>query len=170
MEPQVSSLIATTAQTDAGDRVTAYGWKALAGSVVGYSMDVFDMLILGFMVAARSTDLALTGAQAGSLVTWTLVGAVAGGLIFGTMSDHFGRIKVLTWTILIFAVFTGVCAFARGYWDLVACRLIAGLGLGGEFGIGMTLAAEAWPASKRARASSYVSLGWHGGGLMAELV
>lgn len=168
MEPQVSSLIATTAQTGAGDRITAYGWKA--GSVVGYSMDGFDMLILGFMLAAISTDLALTSAQAGSLVTWTLVGAVAGGLIFGTMSDHFGRIKVLTWTILIFAVFTGLCAFARGYWDLVACRLIAGLGLGGEFGIGMTLAAEAWPASKRARASSYVSLGWQGGVLMAALV
>ena len=170
MEPQVSSLIATTAQTGGGDRVTAYSWKALAGSVVGYAMDGFDMLILGFMLAAISTDLALTSTRAGSLVTWTLVGAVAGGLIFGTMSDHFGRIRVLTWTILIFAVFTGICAFARGYWDLVTCRLIAGLGLGGEFGIGMTLAAEAWPASKRARASSYVSLGWQSGVLLAALV
>src|ERR1700747_1281349 len=86
------------------------------------------------------------------------------------MSDHFGRIRVLTWTILIFATFTGLCAFARGYWDLVVYRLIAGLGLGGEFGIGMTLAAEAWPASKRARASSYVSLGWQSGVLLAALV
>jgi MFS family permease len=171
MEPQLSSVIVTTAQNvEAEDRVTAYGWKALAGSVVGYSMDGFDMLILGFMLAAVSTDLALTSAQAGSLVTWTLVGAVIGGLIFGTMSDHFGRIRVLTWTILIFALFTGLCAFARGYWDLVACRVFAGLGLGGEFGIGMTLAAEAWPASKRARASSYVSLGWQSGVLMAALV
>jgi predicted MFS family arabinose efflux permease len=68
-------------------------------------------------------------------------GAVAGGLIFGTMGDHFGRIKVLTWTILIFAVFTGLCALARGYWDLVDYRAVAGVGLGGEFGIGMALAA-----------------------------
>jgi benzoate transport len=171
MEPQVSSVIVTTAQTvEAEDRVTAYGWKALAGSVVGYSMDGFDMLILGFMLAAIKADLVLTSAQAGSLVTWTLVGAVAGGLIFGAMSDHFGRIRVLTWTILIFAAFTGLCAFAQGYWDLVAYRVIAGLGLGGEFGIGMTLAAEAWPASKRARASSYVSLGWQSGVLLAALV
>src|SRR6266852_4887209 len=154
----------------AEDRVTAYGWKALAGSVIGYCMDGFDMLILGFMLAAISTDLALTKTQAGSLVTWTLVGAVAGGLVFGSLSDHFGRVRVLTWTILIFAVFTGLCAFARGYWDMVAYRIIAGLGLGGEFGIGMTLAAEAWPASKRARASSYVSLGWQGGVLLAALV
>jgi MFS family permease len=171
MEPLVSGVIAPTAQpVGPQDRVTAYGWKALVGSVVGYSMDGFDMLILGFMLAAIKADLVLTSAQAGSLVTWTLVGAVAGGLIFGAMSDHFGRIRVLTWTILIFAVFTGLCAFAQGYWDLVAYRVIAGLGLGGEFGIGMTLAAEAWPASKRARASSYVSLGWQSGVLLAALV
>src|SRR5713101_278580 len=170
MEPQVSSLIATTAQTGAGDRVTVYGWKALAGSVIGYSMDGFDLLILGFMLAAISTDLGFTSAQAGSLVTWTLVGAVAGGLIFGTLSDHFGRIRVLTWTILIFAAFTGLCAFARGYWDLIAYRVIAGLGLGGEFGIGMALAAEAWPASKRARVSSYVALGWQAGVLLAAFI
>src|ERR1700726_3576744 len=170
MEPQVNSVIATTTQTGAEERVTTYGWKALAGSVFGYSMDGFDMLILGFMLAAISTDLGLTSTQAGSLVTWTLVGAVAGGLIFGSLSDHFGRVRVLTWTILIFALFTGLCAFARNYWDLVACRIIAGLGLGGEFGIGMTLAAEAWPASKRARGSSYVSLGGQSGVLLAALV
>jgi MFS family permease len=98
------------------------------------------------------------------------MGAVAGGLIFGSMSDHFGRIRVLTWTILIFAGFTGLCAFARGYWDLMIYRITAGLGLGGEFGIGMALAAEAWPASKRARVSSYVSLGWQTGVILAAFV
>ena len=154
----------------ADDRVTAYGWKALAGSVIGYCMDGFDMLILGFMLAAISADLALTKTQAGSLVTWTLVGAVGGGMVFGALSDHFGRIRVLTWTILMFAAFTGLCAAARGYWDLAAYRLLAGLGLAGEFGIGMALAAEAWPAGKRARASSYVALGWQSGVLLAALV
>ena len=154
----------------AEDQVTAYSWKALAGSVSGYCMDGFDMLILGFMLAAISADLVLTKTQAGSLVTWTLVGAVAGGVLFGTLSDHFGRVRVLTWTILMFASLTGLCALAHGYWDLAVYRLLAGLGLGGEFGIGMALAAEAWPASKRARASSYVALGWQSGVLLAALV
>jgi MFS family permease len=171
MDPQLGVEFTPPAQTLGADgRVTAYGWKALAGSVIGYSMDGFDMLILGFMLPVISADLALTKTQAGSLVTWTLVGAVAGGLIFGTLSDHFGRIRVLTWTILVFAAFTGLCVFARGYWDLVAYRIIAGLGLGGEFGIGMALAAEAWPASKRARVSSYVALGWQSGVLLSALV
>src|SRR5215471_13960696 len=109
METQSSGVISATAQTvRRKDAVSAYGWKALAGSVIGYCMDGFDMLILSFMLAAIKADLVLTSAEAGSLVTWTLVGAVAGGLIFGTLSDHFGRIRVLTWTILIFATFTGL--------------------------------------------------------------
>ena len=58
-----------------------------------------------------------------------------------------GRVRVLTWTIVLFAVFTGLCALAQGYWDLLTYRTVAGIGLGGEFGIGMALAAEVWPAS-----------------------
>jgi MFS family permease len=170
MEPRLTALAPTARIAIAEDRVTTYSWKALAASVIGYCMDGFDMLILGFMLTAISADLILTKTQAGSLVTWTLVGAVAGGLIFGTLSDHYGRIRVLTWTILVFAAFTGLCAFARGYWDLAGFRLLAGLGLGGEFGIGMALAAEAWPASKRARAAAYVALGWQSGVLLAALV
>ena len=128
MELQVTNTFAPTVGTiGVEDRVTVYGWKALAGSVIGYAMDGFDMLILGFMLTAISADLARTSMQAGSLVTWTLMGAVAGRLIFGTMSDHFGRIRVLTWTILIFAGFTGLCALARGYWNLAIYRMLAGL-------------------------------------------
>ena len=139
--------------------VNSYSWKALCGSAVGYAMDGFDLLILGFMLTAISADLNLTPGQAGSLVTWTLIGAVFGGIVFGALSDRYGRIRVLTWTIVLFAVFTGLCAFATGYWDLLVYRTIAGIGLGGEFGIGMALAAEAWPARHRARVSSYVTDG-----------
>ena len=138
------------------DQIGSFPKKALAASAVGYAMDGFDLLILGFMLRAISADLHLTPPQAGSLVTWTLIGAVAGGILFGMLSDYYGRVRVLTWTILLFAVFTGLCALAQGYWDLLFYRTIAGLGLGGEFGIGMALVAEAWPARQRARACSYV--------------
>src|SRR5215469_18803796 len=148
------------------DRLGSFPHKALAASAVGYAMDGFDLLILGFMLRAISADLHLTPAQAGSLVTWTLIGAVVGGILFGVLSDYYGRVRVLTWTILLFAVFTGLCAFAQGYWDLLFYRTVAGLGLGGEFGIGMALVAETWPAAKRARATSYVALGWQAGVLL----
>lgn len=172
MEARVNSSAAPGAGAPAAghDKVSGYGWKALAGSAIGYAMDGFDLLILGFMLTAISADLHLTPGQAGSLVTWTLVGAVAGGIVFGSLSDHYGRIRVLTWTIVMFALFTGLCAFAQGYWDLLAYRTLAGIGLGGEFGIGMALAAEAWPAKHRARVSSYVALGWQTGVLGAALL
>lgn len=166
----MSSTFDRTVSMRPDEAVSGYAWKALAGSAVGYAMDGFDLLILGFMLTAISAELHLTPGQAGSLVTWTLIGAVAGGIVFGSLSDHFGRIRVLTWTIVLFAVFTGLCAFAQGYWDLLLYRTIAGVGLGGEFGIGMALAAEAWPAKHRARASSYVALGWQIGVLGAALL
>jgi MFS family permease len=144
--------------------------RALVASVLGYAMDGFDLLMLGFMLPAIAADLHLSPAQAGSLVTWMLIGAVAGGFIFGVLSDYFGRVRMLAWTILLFALFTGMCALAQGYGDLLAWRTIAGIGLGGEFGIGMTLVAEAWPADQRARASSYVGLGWQAGVLAAALL
>jgi MFS family permease len=168
----------TIAQQDVGtgrgaaalEQPDAEAKKALAASVVGYAMDGFDFLILAFMLTAIRTDLGLSPAVGGSLATWTLIGAVVGGIVFGTLSDYYGRVTVLTWTILIFAVFTGLCALAQGYWDLVIYRTIAGLGLGGEFGIGMALVAEAWPARLRARACSYVGIGWQAGVLLAAFV
>jgi len=147
-----------------------YARKAVIASVVGYALDGFDLLILGFIMADISKDLGLTSIQGGSIVTWTLAGAVAGGVLFGWLADKFGRVRVLNWTILLFAVFTGLCALAQGYKDLLVYRTIAGLGLGGEFGIGMALAAEACRPEERARMTSYVGLGWQAGVLAAALV
>jgi len=147
-----------------------YARKAVLASVVGYALDGFDLLILGFILGPISKDLGLSHIQAGSIVTWTLVGAVAGGVLFGWLADKFGRVRVLNWTILLFAVFTGLCALARGYEDLLIYRTIAGLGLGGEFGIGMALATEASRPEQRARMACYVGLGWQAGVLAAALL
>src|SRR5438309_5490216 len=163
----MTSIHATGAPV--ADAADSFARKALIASAVGYAMDGFDLLILGFMLRAISADLHLTPTQAGSLVTWTLIGAVVGGILFGILADYYGRVRVLTWTILLFAVFTGLCAFAQGYWDLLIYRTIAGLGLGGEFGIGMALVAETWPARLRGRACSCVALGGQAGVLIAAL-
>jgi MFS family permease len=154
----------------ASQEVDAKAYNALWGSAIGFAIDGFDLMILSFMLRAISGDLGLSRAQGASLITATLIGAVFGGIGFGMLSDRLGRVRVLTWTIVIYAVFTGLCALAQGYWDLLAYRALAGLGFGGEFGIGMALVAEAWPASKRARASSYVGLGWQAGVLAAAVV
>jgi benzoate transport len=161
---------ADTSDLSAPTTVDRNAIKALLGSGLGYAMDGFDLLILGFMLKYIAADLSLSQAEAASLVTATLIGAVIGGIGFGMLSDRIGRVRVLTYTIVVFAVFTGFCGLAQGYYDLVFYRFLAGVGLGGEFGIGMALVAEAWPASQRARASSYVGLGWQLGVLAAAIV
>ncbi|BET12243.1 MFS transporter [Pandoraea sputorum] len=163
--PSLAAPASTVAKQD-----TAYANRALWASAIGYAMDGFDLLILGFILPAIAADLALSSAQSGALVTWTLIGAVVGGIVFGMLSDRYGRVRVLSWTILLFAAFTGLCSLAQGYWDLLAYRTIAGIGLGGEFGIGMALAAEACAPERRARASSFVGLGWQAGVLAAALL
>ncbi len=164
------SRSATIDPASTPSEVDAYARRALAASCLGYGTDGFDLLILSFILVPLSATLHLSPPEAGSLVTWTLAGAVVGGFLAGPLSDRYGRVRVLSWTILWFAGFTGLSALSQGYWDILAYRTISGIGLGGEFGIGMALAAEAWPASKRARATSYVALGWQAGVLTAALI
>src|ERR1019366_8805094 len=122
-----------------------------------------------FILVPLSAEMHFTALDTGSIITWTLIGAVVGGSVFGVLGDYFGRVKVMAWSIMIFAVFTGACAFAQNYWELVIFRTLAGIGLGAEFGVGMALVTEAWPAERRARATSYVVIAWQLGILLAAL-
>jgi MFS family permease len=155
-------------------RMTESSWfapttrhKALLAATLGYALDGFDMLILGFLLDPIAEDFGVTRVQASALTSWTLFGALIGGVVFGVLSDRFGRVRTLSWSILVFAGFTGLCALAKNYEQLIVFRTLAGVGLGGEFGLGMALVAESWPATQRARACSYVGVGWQAGVLLA---
>ena len=147
-----------------------YAPRAVFAAAVGYGLDGFDLLILSFALSGIVATFSISDTAAGGLATITLLGAVCGGILFGSLADRYGRVRVLTWTVVLFAAFSGLSALAQGYWDLAAYRFIAGAGIGGEFGIGMTLAAEAVPASWRARATSWVAVGFQLGVLGAALV
>lgn len=144
--------------------------KAILAAAVGYALDGFDLLILSFALSGIVVSFGIGNAEAGLLTTLTLLGAVVGGIVFGILSDRVGRVRMLTWSILLFAVFTGLSAVSRGIVDLGFYRFVAGIGIGGEFGIGMTLAAEAVPPEWRARATSWVGIGFQIGVLAAALL
>jgi benzoate transport len=163
-------MSASTQLTTTETAERSYRRKALFAAAIGYGLDGFDLLILSFALSGIITTFGLSDVRAGSLSTITLLGAVVGGIVFGALADRFGRVRVLTWTVLIFAVFTGLSALAQGYWDLAAYRFIAGVGIGGEFGIGMALAAEAVRADQRARATSWVGVGFQIGVFAAAMV
>lgn len=164
-------MSASTPLTTTDDsKARGYPRTALFAAAVGYGLDGFDLLILSFALSGIIASFGLSDVEAGSLSTITLLGAVVGGIVFGALADRHGRVRVLTWTVLIFAVFTGLSALAQGYWDLAAYRFIAGIGIGGEFGIGMALAAEAVRADQRARATSWVGVGFQLGVFAAAVV
>lgn len=145
-------------------------WKVMYASIAGYAMDGLDMLILSFVMTEIIKEFGMSFAEAGLVATYTLIGAVIGGYIFGIMADYIGRVKVFAGTIILFSIFTGLCAIATSLTELNVYRFLSGLGLGGEFGIGMTLVAETWPAAKRARASAGVAIGWQLGVVLAAVL
>lgn len=154
----------------AEEQVTSYGRKAVLGATLGYAMDGYDLQILGFALPAITVSLGLSTTQAGLLATITLIGTVTGALFFGALADRFGRVKILTYSILLFAIFTALTALSTGIVEMSVFRFIAGMGIGGEFGIGMALAAESFPALKRARATSMVGVGFQLGVLLAAII
>ncbi|MDY6084909.1 MAG: MFS transporter [Dialister sp.] len=145
-------------------------WKVMWASIVGYAMDGLDVLILSFAMAAIVSEFGLTLGEGGMIATYTMIGTVLGGYMFGILADYLGRVHTFSLTIIIFSIFTGACAFADSATHLEIFRFLAGLGLGGEYGIGMTLVAETWPAAKRARATAGVAMGWQAGSVLAAVL
>ncbi|MBC7966139.1 MAG: MFS transporter [Fuerstia sp.] len=78
-----------------------------------------------------------------------MIGWATGGLVFGVLGDRIGRAKVMMWTILIYSVCTGLSAFSVGFWDFAFYRFLTGLGVGGEFAVGVSLVAEVMPSRAR---------------------
>ena len=145
-------------------------WKIMWASIIGYAMDGLDVLILSFAMAAIVSEFGLTLGEGGMIATYTLIGTVLGGYIFGIFADWWGRGDTFSLTIIIFSIFTGACAFADNAVHLDILRFLAGLGLGGEYGIGMTLVSETWPGAKRARATAGVAMGWQAGAVLAAIL
>ena len=145
-------------------------WKIMWASIIGYAMDGLDVLILSFAMAAIVSEFGLTLGEGGMIATYTLIGTVLGGYIFGIFDDWWGRVHTFSLTIIIFSIFTGACAFADNAVHLDILRFLAGLGLGGEYGIGMTLVSETWPGAKRARATAGVAMGWQAGAVLAAIL
>lgn len=145
-------------------------WKIMWASIIGYAMDGLDVLILSFAMAAIVSEFGLTLGEGGLIATYTLIGTVLGEYLFGIFADYFGRVHTFSLTIIIFSIFTGACAFADNVTHLNILRFLAGLGLGGEYGIGMTLVSETWPAAKRARATAGVAMGWQAGAVLAAIL
>lgn len=147
-----------------------YAGLAVFSSAVGHALDGLDLMILGFAMSGIMASFDVDKTTASTLTTITLAGAFLGGLVFGRMADKYGRIRVLTYSVVFFGVFTLASAFAPNFFTMALFRFLAGVGIGAEFGIGMAIAAEASSPERRARATSGVGLGFQVGVLLASLL
>ena len=96
------------------------------------------------------------------LVGWGL------SLIWGPIADRFGRSRVLAATIFVYAVFTGLAALSQTVWQLGLFRLLAGIGIGGEWALAGTYVAEAWPEDRRKMGAGYLQTGYYAGFFLAS--
>ncbi len=142
---------------------SAYQWLVIAAAWAGWGFDIFDALLFNFVApnciptllrlplgsaAAHSATLLWTGI----ITSVLLLSWATGGVLFGWLGDRIGRKGALFATIALYAFGTALCALAANIGQLIAFRTIAGLGIGGEWGIGAALVAEAVPEGRRAEA------------------
>ncbi|WP_207760066.1 MFS transporter [Bifidobacterium scaligerum] len=147
-----------------------YAGLAVFSSAVGHALDGLDLMILGFAMSGIMASFNIDKTTASTLTTITLAGAFLGGLVFGRLADKYGRIRVLTYSVIFFGVFTLFSAFALNFFLMALFRFLAGVGIGAEFGIGMAIAAEASSPANRAKTTSGVGLGFQVGVLLASLL
>jgi MFS family permease len=142
-----------------------YQWTVLFAAWLGWGFDVFDGLLFNYIAPnAVPSLLGLTrGTPAASAATlnWTgiltsvlLVGWAVGGIIFGHVADRIGRSKTLLLTMALYSLGTAACAFAPNIWVLLMFRIVAALGIGGEWAAGAAMVAEVVPENRRVEAGA----------------
>lgn len=135
--------------------LSRHQWYVLAAAFLGWMFDGLEMGLYPLAARPALRDImfhpseALVGQWYSYLVALFLVGAAAGGFIFGWMGDKVGRVRTMALAIATYSVFTGCVYFAASPWQLGAFRFLAALGMGGEWSLGVALVMECWPERLR---------------------
>jgi MFS family permease len=144
----------------------------------GWTMDGMDSFIYSLVLVPALRDLlprsgipattANVGFYGGLLFALFMIGWGM-AMIWGPIADRFGRVRTMTLSILSFSLFTLLSAFATGVWTLAIFRFLAGVGIGGEWGIGAALVSEDWPEERRTMGAALMHTGYYIGFFLAAL-
>jgi MFS family permease len=142
----------------------------------GWTLDGMDSFIYALVLSPALTELLPKSGLAGAPANVGFAGSVLFALfligwglafIWGPIADRFGRTRVLAASVLMYAVFTGLAAVSQNVWELGAFRLLAGIGIGGEWALAGTYVAEAWPEDRRKMGAGYLQTGYYAGFFLA---
>ncbi|MBI3492823.1 MAG: MFS transporter [Acidobacteria bacterium] len=144
----------------------------------GWALDGMDSFIYSLVLAPALTELlprsgiAATPGNVGYygsvlfalfLIGWGL------SMVWGPVADRFGRVRTLMLTILCYSLFTLLCGVVTNIWQLAVFRLLAGIGIGGEWSMGGTFVAEVWPEDRRRMGAGYLHTGYYFGFFLAAI-
>jgi SHS family sialic acid transporter-like MFS transporter len=133
----------------------------------GYEQAIFPLLASPALKSMVPAEIAASGPAAvngwvGGWMGWItasfLVGAAFGGAAFGWLGDRIGRVRAMSWSILFYSLFSGVCYFAQDPTHLMGARFLAALGMGGEWALGVALVMEAWPERHRSKMAAAIGM------------
>ena len=150
-------------------------WAAWAG----WTLDGMGSFIYALVLGPALTELLPRSGIASTAGNVGLAGSILFALflvgwglsfIWGPLADRFGRTPVLAATIIVYSVFTGIAAASQTVWQLALFRLLAGIGIGGEWALAGTYVAEAWPEDRRKMGAGYLQTGYYVGFFIASLL
>ncbi len=142
----------------------------------GWTLDGMDSVIYALVLSPALVELLPKSgmsnapakvAEAGSILFALFLIGWGLSFIWGPVADKFGRTRVLAATIFVYAIFTGAAALSQNVWELGAFRLLAGVGIGGEWALAGTYVAEAWPEDRRKMGAGYLQTGYYAGFFLA---
>ena len=161
--------------------LTSYHWFVLLVASLGWLFDTMDQQL--FTLARRPAMLELLHVHAGDpnsagmVATYAgystsifMIGWAAGGVLFGILGDRIGRVKTMLISILSYSAFTGLSVLSTSVWDFSAYRFLTGLGVGGEFAVGVALVAEVMPNRARPYALGLLQASSTVGNVTAALI
>jgi len=134
---------------------------AVIVAALGYFVDIYDLLLFTIvkkesMLQVGATDATLL-ADSSRVINWQMIGLLIGGICWGMLADKKGRLSVLFGSIVLYSVANFLTAFVHTVDQYALCRFVAGLGLAGELGAGITLVTELLPKEKRGIGTSMVA-------------
>lgn len=134
---------------------------AVIVAALGYFVDVYDLLL--FTIVKKSSVLAVGATDtsllidSSKIINWQMSGLLLGGIIWGILGDKKGRLSVLFGSIILYSVANFITGYIQTVDQYAWCRFVAGLGLAGELGAGITLVSELLPKNKRGIGTSLVA-------------
>jgi putative MFS transporter len=154
------------------DRVppNSFHWKLLITSGLGWMFDAMDVLLIGFLLTPIGREFSLTAPQIGLVASAGFVGMFLGAAISGRLADRYGRRLVFQATLVLFSIGALLSAVAPTFETLLAARVVAGLGLGGELPVVATLVSEFSPRAHRGRMIVLLESFWAYGTIAAGVV